>query len=119
MSAGVKLENVKRGGQLLKALRAGLAAQLVVTFLVLLVLGPYHAAHSEFPGHEHPPGTPDHVHSLEMVTGWLVVSHILVTALSELPQVGFAFLLPGSWFPQALRLRVNGSRSPPAALLIA
>lgn len=107
---------MKRVAQLLPALKAGLAAQLIATFLVMLAIGPYHAAHTEFPGHEHPPGTPDHVHNLEMVTGWMVGSHALVVILTVLPVVGFAFMLPGSWLAQATRPRVNGSRSPPVTL---
>ena len=118
MRANGKLKGVRRADQLLTALKAGLTAQLIATFLVMLAIGPYHAAHTEFPGHEHPPGTPDHVHNLEMVTGWLVVSHALVIILNSLPVVGFAFIQPDSWLPQAARPRVNGSRSPPAAILL-
>lgn len=107
---------MKRAVQLLPALRSGLIAQLISTFLVMLAIGPYHAAHSEFPGHEHPPGTPDHVHALEMVTGWLVVGDALVVILTSLPLTGFLFRMPESWIPGAARLRVNGSRSPPVAI---
>lgn len=115
MGAGGKLESVTRGSRLMPALRAGLLTQLITTFLVMLALGPYHAAHSEFPGHEHPPGTPDHVHNLEMVTGWMTISHALVVILISLPVVGFLFLPPVSWLARARRLRVNGSRSPPVS----
>src|SRR5690625_830064 len=115
MGAGGKLESVTRGSRLMPALRAGLLTQLITTFLVMLALGPYHAAHSEFPGPEHPPGTPDHVHNLEMVTGWMTISHALVVTLTSLPVVGFLFLPPVSRLARARRLRVNGSRSPPVS----
>lgn len=100
-------------GTLQDALRTGLIAVLVTTLLVMLVVGPDHAAHSEFPGHEHPPGTPEHTHNLESVTGWMVASLPLVVIL-----VGFLVIvpvLPGlrSWFPRVQRMRMNGTRAPP------
>lgn len=32
---------------------------------VVLFLAPMFAGETNFPGHQHPPGTPDHIHTLE------------------------------------------------------
>lgn len=107
--------SVKRRNRLHSALRAGLITQLLATFVVLLVMVPWHAAQNEFPGHEHPPGTPDHVHSLEQVIGWLVTATLLVVIISSLPHSGTAVERPASWREIIAVARVNGSRAPPAA----
>ena len=100
-------------GRLIAALKAGLVAQLLATFVVLLVMVPWHAAQNEFPGHEHPPGTPDHVHGLEEVTGFLVAGTLLAVIITSLPHSGRLELRPGSWREVLAPLRVNSSRAPP------
>ncbi len=104
---------MKRRSRLFAALKAGLIAQLLATFVVLLVMVPWHAAQNEFPGHEHPPGTPDHVHTLEQVTGWLATGTVLVFVVTALPLTFRAQLPPVSWREVTAAGRVNGSRAPP------
>lgn len=108
-----KLTAVICRSRLLTALRAGLITQLLTTFVVLLVMVPWHAAQNEFPGHEHPPGTPDHVHALEQVVGWLMTGTLLAVIITSLPHSGHVEPRPASWHEVLSPARVNGSRAPP------
>ncbi|MBX3144584.1 MAG: hypothetical protein KF813_12545 [Trueperaceae bacterium] len=51
------------------ALRAGLGAFVATSLAVSLLLAAFWAGHTNFPGHHHPPGTPEHQHSLFQVIG--------------------------------------------------
>lgn len=64
-----------------RALRAGAAAYVGTTLVVALLLGSYWAGHTNFPGHQHPPGTPEHTHSLFQVVGAPSVPVVTVVAL--------------------------------------
>ena len=100
------------------ALRAGLVTYLVATFAVLLILIPWHAAHSEFPGHHHPAGTPDHMHGLEQVVGWMTLVTALVVTVFSQPWP-FRWRMGGvSWREQVRPTRHNAKRAPPAALVL-
>lgn len=102
-----------RVGRLSSALRKGFTAQLVTTFVLLLLIAPWHAAQNEFPGHEHPPGTPDHVHPIEQVTGWLVLGSVFVTVLLSLPSRGRVYEIPESWIERVRIRSGNTCRAPP------
>ena len=97
------------------ALRAGLTAKLVTMFVMVLLLAPWHAAQNEFPGHEHPPGTPDHVHPIEQVIGWTLVGSLFVTVLISLPFEGRLPEIPESWTERVRQRHGNACRAPPAA----
>jgi len=110
------LKTVIRVGRLRHALRAGLNAQLITTFIMLLAVAPWLAAQNEFPGHEHPPGTPDHVHPIEQVIGWTILSTVFVAVLSSLPFEGRIYEMPESW-TERVRLQLgNTCRAPPVRL---
>lgn len=49
------------------AIKLGASAYLISTLVVLLLSLPVWAGQSEFPGHAHPGGAPDHVHNLNQV----------------------------------------------------
>ena len=102
----------------INALRAGLVTHLVATFAVLLILIPWHAAHSEFPGHHHPAGTPDHVHGLEQVVGWMTLATALVVIISARPWPLRWHMMGDSWQEQVRPKRHNAKRAPPAAALL-
>lgn len=99
--------------QLLMALRKATATVLIVAFVALLGLAPWQAAQTEFPGHEHPPGTPEHTHQLELVTGWYALSTMLVTLLLSLPFTGRVYEIPRSWTERAYVAHSYSSRAPP------
>lgn len=54
-----------RGNQLSTAITAGAATLIAAALAVVLFLAPVFAGETNFPGHQHPPGTPDHIHTLE------------------------------------------------------
>lgn len=72
----------------LTALRAGLLAWLSATLLIVLALTPWWAAQSEFPGHEHPPDTPDHVHQLQEVGAEQAFSTVVTAVMITLVVLG-------------------------------
>lgn len=65
-----------------RALRAGAAAHFICTLLLLFVSLPSWAARTDFPGHQHPEGTSEHVHNLQQVG--------LLSAAIPLAEVGAA-----------------------------
>lgn len=48
-----------------RAFIAGTGMWLAATLAVVLFLAPWFAGETNFPGHQHPEGTPDHIHTLE------------------------------------------------------
>lgn len=52
-----------------RALRAGAAAFLSTTLFVGLLISSYWAGHTNYPGHQHPEGTPEHTHTIIQVAG--------------------------------------------------
>lgn len=95
--------------------RGGVAFLLAATFVVLLGLVPYHAGHSEFPGHEHPEGTPDHTHALGEVIGWLMAGPLLLRVVISLEAVGVARQAPVSWRESGGGRSAFMGRAPPAS----
>lgn len=51
------------------ALKAGLVAFVATSLVVSLLLAAFWVGHTNFPGHQHPSGTPEHHHSLFQVSG--------------------------------------------------
>jgi|SRR5690606_3891702 len=104
------------------ALRAGSVAYLAATLVVALLLSSYWAGHTNFPGHQHPAGTPEHTHALFQIVGApsvpapTIVAKPLVAVLRSLPMrlIRRAPVRPGG----AVRARAppRGLRADPQAL---
>lgn len=109
------MKGVINRGHLLIALRAGFVAHQVAALLVVFTLAPWYAAHSEFPGHEHPPGTEEHVHGLEQVIGWLTLLTVLVVVMASQQRLLERAVRPSVWHEQLRQSRSNAQRAPPAA----
>jgi hypothetical protein len=98
------------------AIRAGFAAYVSATLVVSLLFGSYWAAQSEFPGHRHPAGSPEHHHSLYQVIGAPVVP--APAGIAENTRVS-EYLEPPLWvtrFPRAPIRSTALARGPPSVL---
>lgn len=83
------------------------------TLLVVLAVTPHLAAQTEFPGHVHDPGTPDHVHQLQEVGADLAGGFQLVPVTAVL---AVAARFRGRAVDPALAVRpgrANAARAPP------
>ncbi len=98
------------------ALRAGLATWLGMMLLLTTVMTAYWAGQNEFPGHSHPPGTPDHVHQLKEVGISGTLSFVLVVVTVTLPAVIRALQLNEGRLHVATRHCSDCARAPPALL---
>lgn len=74
------------------AFHAGLAAFIAATLMVVLFLAPIFAGETNFPGHQHPEGTPDHIHTLEQAAVALSVFEALVVLIFTAPAVVYTLL---------------------------
>ena len=98
-----------------RALRAGSVAFLTSTLVIALLLGTYWAAHTNFPGHHHPPGTAVHTHSLIQALGAPSVPAAVVVAIPTF----FALLDPrlkNVVWPSLRSLCTVLARAPPRAV---
>lgn len=111
----VKMVAVRQWPHCFLALRAGFAAYLATTLLITTVFTAYWASHSEFPGHSHPPGTPDHVHQMHEVGLSGTLALVLTVVIIALPVVAVAIVRLLNPVVQVLRVRVDCARAPPAA----
>ena len=95
------------------AASTGLATLLIGWLAVALFLAPYWSAQTNFPGHQHPEGTPPHTHSIEAVLGHAVMV-AAVTAVFFILQAFESLLLPPVlWLERTTPKRAHGSRAPP------
>ncbi len=95
------------------ALRAGFVSYAIASLVIVLALAPFWAGQNEFPGHTHPPGTPDHTHLIQDVTGSLAAADVLSAVSVVVPLVLPALPLPAPSI-KTRRLRgANLSRGPP------
>ena len=98
-----------------KAVRAGLAAWLGTTLLLTTVLTAFWAGQTEFPGHTHPPGTPDHVHQLKEVGISGTLAFVLAVMAVSLPVQRREAEISRGLVAQVRRHAVNCARAPPCA----
>lgn len=96
-----------------RALRAGATAHFVCTLVLLFLSLPSWASHTNFPGHHHPEGTPDHVHGLQQVG--LVSTAIPAAAADTLPMPSPAYSLPMAEEPRlaTFLFQPASARAPP------
>lgn len=95
------------------ALRAGGLAYLAAQMVVALAAFTAWAGETEFPGHQHPWGTEDHVHGLDEVIGaWANLA--APVSLPRTQTLALLALLTVLTFVQALPWSSHRSRAPPA-----
>lgn len=96
------------------AIRAGFGAYVATTLVVSLLLGSFWAGQTDFPGHRHPAGSPEHHHSLYQVIGAPAVPAPAVIAENEQT---VEYLEPTLWLTRFPRAPVRSSalaRAPPS-----
>ena len=95
------------------AASTGLVTLLIGWLAVALFLAPYWSAQTNFPGHQHPKGTPPHTHSIELcsvTTLWWLRS-LPYSSYCRLPSRYCYHPFYGSSAPSPKE--PNGSRAPP------
>lgn len=95
------------------ALKTGTATLFALWLTGALFVAPYWAAQTNYPGHQHPAGTPAHVHSVHAVVGF-TLAVAAVAILLALRPVWPLVLEPVSWFARPAPKRMHRSRAPPA-----
>ena len=95
------------------AVRAGLVTLLGGWLVVALLLSPYWAAQTNFPGHGHPDGTSAHTHTLQAVFGPALLGAASVVLALALRPGRFLPLRPADWLEPAPPVSAHGSRAPP------
>jgi len=94
------------------ALRAGLLTFVASSLLVSLLIGSYWAAQTNFPGHEHPEGTAEHLHTLQDVLG-AVSGPVVVLVLGLVVAVASSVPLLAGWLADRKLRGPNLGRGPP------
>lgn len=95
------------------AFHAGLAAFIAATLMVVLFLAPIFAGETNFPGHQHPEGTPDHIHTLEQAAVALSLFEAFVVLIVAAPIVLYALALQHSNPLTRVEFGLPLARAPP------
>ena len=94
------------------ALKTGAATLLAFWLTLALFVAPYWASQTNFLGHQHPAGTPAHVHSVHAVVGYALTVAVVAVLLALRP--AWALVLePVLWLARPVPRRMHRSRAPP------
>ena len=94
------------------AASTGLVTLLIGWLAVALFLAPYWSAQTNFPGHQHPKGTPPHTHTVQAVIGYAALAAVVV-AVQFRRSVWPVQRPPVLWLERTTPKRAHGSRAPP------
>lgn len=97
-----------------RALIAGTGMWLAATLAVVLLLAPWFAGQTNFPGHQHPEGTPDHIHTLEQAAVALSEFTAFIVLVVSAPLVLYTLRYTHENPITAPAYRQGYARAPPA-----
>lgn len=83
------------------------------TLAITTILTAFWASQTEFPGHSHAPGTPDHVHQMKEVGLTGALAFVLALVLTALPVARAPKTSVPGWIRTSSRFRANCARAPP------